>query len=82
MKRKILLSFTAVLLICAATFTGFFAAYSANAETAAGNKLSDFTEDFESYQTGAYIENEPSFAEVWANNVLLGGEAQDRKSVV
>ncbi len=76
MKRKILLSVAAVLLICAATFTGFFAAYSANAETAEGNKLSDFSEDFESYQTGVYIENEPSFGEVWANNVLLGGEAQ------
>ncbi len=40
-------------------------------------KLADFSEDFESYDTSkGYIENDPSFAEKWTNNVLKKGEAQ------
>ncbi len=43
---------------------------------AAENKLDDFAEDFESYQTGGYIEQTETFADKWSNNVLRGGEAQ------
>lgn len=80
MKRNIFLSVAAAIMLCVAVCAGAFLGISANAQTREANKLSDFAENFESYQTDAFIENVPSFAEKWENNVLRGGEAQGMDS--
>ena len=80
MKRNIFLSVAAAIMLCVAVCAGAFWGISANAQTREENKLSDFAENFESYQTDAFIENVPSFAEKWENNVLRGGEAQGMDS--
>lgn len=51
--------------------------YSKNYQAKAnGNNIGNFSEDFESYEVGNYIENTNGFKERWTNNVLKGGEAQ------
>jgi len=44
--------------------------------TAMAEGLANFSDDFESYEVGSYIENTAGFNATWENNVLKGGEAQ------
>ena len=74
MMKKIVSSIALFCLI--ACLCAFYGVFPIKASANGGEKLADFGDDFESYQTGNYIENTPTFSKKWTNNYLAGGEAQ------
>lgn len=79
MKKNLWITLTLALALCVGVSTAAFAGgFSARADEAenetAVEKLDDFTDDFESYEVGGYIEDDTSFAAKWENNILCGGE--------
>lgn len=59
--------------LTALVFSYSFGAFTAKAESV---NIGNFSDDFESYQVGTYIEQESTFKNNWTNNVLKGGESQ------
>lgn len=71
--KKILSILLGGVFLCPACFMG--TAVSIGHVTGDAESLPVFSEDFEAYETGKYIEDMPAFREKWSNNVLDGGEA-------